>query len=112
MARAQAHYKREFEACLREERTAEIKVGDFVFLHNKYFSPETKKRNKLSPVAECPSKCISVSTDTVVLEIGDAHECLSLDCVIIALTRPTEAARAVLDPTPASACSPVTLVMT
>lgn len=100
MDRAQAVYKRDFDARLRGGRPEMITPGDFVFVRKEHYNPGREKRQKLSPVADGPVKVISVTTGTIVVKMGDAHERLSRDRVVLAPPPPTEATPATLDSTP------------
>lgn len=86
MEKAGAAYKRNFDARLRSSLPANIKEGNYAFVHKEYCNPEPKKRDKLSPVANGPFMVICLTTGTVALDIGNRHECLSRDLVVRAPT--------------------------
>ena len=112
--RAQAAYKRDFDARLR--RNAEELVPHmYVFLRREYAPRSdgtTPRRHKLSPIADGPYPVVSVDESTVVINVDGDEERVSRDRVVrapvhdsrldAALAAPRASLSDVATPTPAA----------
>lgn len=86
MQKAQAAYKRDFDARLRGSLPANVKEGDYAFVRKTYYNPECEERHKLSPVDNGHFRVISAAPDTAGLGTNNHHERLSRDRVVFAPT--------------------------
>lgn len=63
MEKAEAAYKRDFDARLPGSLPANIKSEDYAFVRQKYYNPQVERRHKISPVAEGRFRVVSVTPD-------------------------------------------------
>ena len=79
LTQAQQRYKRNFDQRVRPSRMS-LRPGRHAFLRIDYKSAKDDTRHKLAPLVTGPHRIVSVTDNTVVLELEDlSHERVSLD---------------------------------